>query len=425
MTERPLQSVTAQPGADPRPPASELATYRLGILATHPIQYYAPWFRYLAQRLDIEVFYAHRQDARGQAEAGFGVPFDWDIPLLEGYPHRWLTNVSRRPTGQSFGRFDTPEVYEILKRERFDAFLVFGWNHKSALQTILACWRRNIPVLMRGDSQLAARRSRTIATLKYLPYRWILPRMAAHLYVGQRNKAYLRHYGVPEEKLFFVPHCVDNAYFERSARQAESTGTVARLRFGLGIPNDAFVFLFVGKMIPKKHPEDFLRACLNVLGLPDGANVHAILVGDGPLRGSLDLLARPYATRIHFAGFSNQSAIPAFYRVANALVLPSDGRETWGLVVNEAFACGIPAVVSDACGCAPDMSDEGRTGFTYPVGDVDALAARMLALKALCEREPLMIHRALAEKAVRYSMETATEGLVAALDKVSGKPGRR
>ena len=52
---------------------------RVGILVSHPIQYYAPWFRYLAKRFDVEVHYAHRVDAKGQAEAGFGVEFDWDF----------------------------------------------------------------------------------------------------------------------------------------------------------------------------------------------------------------------------------------------------------------------------------------------------------------------------------------------------------
>src|SRR2546428_11987966 len=85
-------------------------SYRLGVLLSHPIQYYAPWFRYLAGRLDIEVFYAHRQDAAGQSAAGFGVQFEWDTPLLEGYPYRWLTNVARHPGVGSFAGCDTPEV---------------------------------------------------------------------------------------------------------------------------------------------------------------------------------------------------------------------------------------------------------------------------------------------------------------------------
>ena len=401
---------------------SSFSGFRLGLLLTHPIQYYAPWFRYLARRLDIQVFYAHRQDAKGQAEAGFGVEFEWDVPLLDGYPYRFLRNVPRRPRVGPFNGCDTPEIYDILRRERFDAFLIFGWNYRSAIQAIRACWRNNVPVLMRGDSQLRTKRSWIKSAVKHFPYRWFLPRVDAHLYVGRRNKEYLRHYGVPEERLFFAPHFVDNAFFSARARDAVRAGKHLEFRDEFGIPHNAYVVMFVGKFIPKKRPADFIRASLRVFRSPEGANVHALLVGNGPLHDELEVLAQSQAKRIHFAGFRNQSELPAVYSAADVLVLPSDGRETWGLAVNEAMACGIPAVVSDAVGCAPDLIEQGKTGYTYPLGDVDALAQRMLSmLRVVRESEPAKVRQALAEKMACYSVERATEGLKEAIEAVAGK----
>ncbi len=269
---------------------------------------------------------------------------------------------------------------------------------------------------MRGDSHLMTKRSLARSVIKYLPYRWFLSRLDAHLYVGARNKAYLQHYGVPDDRLFFTPHFVDNAFFAEASEKSKRAGKTSEIRMAAGIPDDGFVFLFVGKMIPKKRAGDFVRACLRIFDLPEGRNVHALLVGEGPLRESLEQLARACAGRIHFVGFRNQSELPSFYAASNALVLPSDGAETWGLVVNEAFACGIPAVVSDAVGCAPDLIEEGRTGYTYPVGDVERLGCRMLDLKSLCERDFRTIRQALAGKVICYSMETATEGLEHALE---------
>ena len=75
----------------------------------------------------------------------------------------------------------------------------------------------------------------------------------------------------------------------------------------------------------------------------------------------------------HLLGFQNQSALPAVYRAADVLVLPSDATETWGLVANEALACRTPVVVSQACGCAPDLARAGA-GASFPAGDVSALA---------------------------------------------------
>ena len=71
---------------------------------------------------------------------------------------------------------------------------------------------------------------------------------------------------------------------------------------------------------------------------------------------------------VRMLGFVNQSELPGIYASADVLVVPSDFRETWGLVVNEAMACGTPAVVSVAVGCAPDLIMEGLTGAIFPCG---------------------------------------------------------
>ena len=73
------------------------ALVRIGLLASHPIQYHAPLFRELAQRCDLTVYFAHRQTPEGQAAAGFGLPFEWDIDLLSGYRHRFLHNNAKSP----------------------------------------------------------------------------------------------------------------------------------------------------------------------------------------------------------------------------------------------------------------------------------------------------------------------------------------
>jgi glycosyltransferase involved in cell wall biosynthesis len=86
---------------------------------------------------------------------------------------------------------------------------------------------------------------------------------------------------------------------------------------------------------------------------------------------------------VTIAGFVNQQELPSWYAAADMLVLPSDSRETWGLVVNEAMAAGLPVVVSDAAGCSPDLVREGENGFTYPCGNVGALVDRLASIAAV------------------------------------------
>jgi glycosyltransferase involved in cell wall biosynthesis len=142
-----------------------------------------------------------------------------------------------------------------------------------------------------------------------------------------------------------------------------------------------------------------------------------VIVGAGPLEAELRNAAagQPGA----FAGFQNQSALPACYAAVDALVLPSDGSETWGLVVNEAMACGVPAIVSDAVGCVDDLVRDGESGFAYPCGNVPALARRMQDFVTLtADRRQALVEGARA--AVRgHTAHAAAAGVLQALDVVA------
>jgi glycosyltransferase involved in cell wall biosynthesis len=390
--------------------------YRVAVVASHPIQYQAPWFRALAGMVDLEVFFCHRQDAAGQAAAGFGVPFEWDVPLREGYRSAFLTNVARTKDVSQFAGCDTPEIHARLAEGQFDACVVSGWYLKSYVQAIRACWRLGIRVIVRGDSHLKTPRSRVTSAAKYLPYRWFLNRIDAHLYVGAANRAYLRAYGVPAERLFFAPHFVDNEFFATRAEQAHEAGTIERLRRSWGADPGTAVFLFVGKLIDKKRPADFVQALAETRRSAGSEGVRGVVVGAGPLQQAVASLAEQHGVPLHFAGFQNQSALPAFYAAADALVLPSDGGETWGLVVNEAMACGLPAIVSDAVGCADDLIRSGETGFAVPCGDVAMLGSAMVRLASMTPDERAVLSRAARDAVRSYTADAAALGLVQALD---------
>jgi glycosyltransferase involved in cell wall biosynthesis len=365
---------------------------RIGFLLSHPIQYYAPIFRELAKRCDLTVFFAHRQTAEQQARAGFGVAFDWDVNLLSGYDSRFLVNVARQPSTDRFAGCNTPGVADEIARNGFDAFVVPGWALRSYWQAVRACRRLGVPVLVRGDSQLGMRRSSAVRIAKAVAFSHLLRRFDGFLYVGQRNREYLLHYGVPAQRLFFSPHCVDNDAFAAASsgiRRSEGRRRV----------------LFVGKLIDRKHPADLLHAVARLRDKP----VQIAFAGAGELEPELRKIAAASSVDADFMGFVNQSELPAAYASADVLVLPSDGQETWGLVVNEAMACGIPAVVSDVVGCGPDLIDPGQTGATFPFGDVAALASAIEGVLAL---DPVQTRRHLAAKMAQYSPARAAAAVV-------------
>ncbi|NQW45140.1 MAG: glycosyltransferase family 4 protein, partial [Deltaproteobacteria bacterium] len=141
----------------------------------------------------------------------------------------------------------------------------------------------------------------------------------------------------------------------------------SELRSSLGIKDTDFVLLFVGRLFERKRPQDIIA--LHEFLLSKG-RVHTLMIGSGPLEGALKARCENLP-RLHWLGFQNQMETRDWYFTADLLVVPSE-FETWGLVVNEAFSCGLPALVSSACGAAGDLVDEGETGFVYEVGSVES-----------------------------------------------------
>jgi glycosyltransferase involved in cell wall biosynthesis len=391
---------------------SAVPATRLAIVATHPIQYHAAWYRLLAAHpeLEIHVYYCHRATPAEQANAGFGVEFDWDVPLLSGYPFSFLKNVARVPGDGRFGGFDTPKIKEIIRRHEYDVVMVNGWNYKSAWQAIRACWKTGVKVLVRSDSHLHTPRGFFARIAKAAVYPRFVSRFDGCLAVGKWSREYFLRYGAKPERVFLVPHAVDNLFFSCGAERARPMRSELRKKWGLD--PEAIVFAFAGKFIEKKRPMDVVRAV--DLAARRGSRLQGLMIGDGPLRRSGEEYVRSRGAPVSFAGFVNQSQIPSAYAVCDALVLPSDGGETWGLVVNEAMACGLPAIVSDQVGCGPDLIVAGKTGFLFPLGEVEALASQMFQMAENPARLAEM--GACAARMINnYSSEAAVDNLVECL----------
>jgi glycosyltransferase involved in cell wall biosynthesis len=380
---------------------------RLAIVASHPVQYYAPLFRALAERLDLTVFYAHRATANDQAKAGFGVGFEWDIDLFSGYKHEFLQNVSSKPGLDHFTGVDTPELRHRLRTGNFDAVLLMGWFLKCFHQALWAAKRLQTPVLVRGDSHLDTPRTVWKRWAKELTYPTFLRSFDGALVVGERNRAYWRHYHYPESRMFDSPHCIDNTWFASRATDAAR----AAVRAKLGIALDAKVILFAGKLVTLKRPSDIIAAVK--LANARDINIEVLAAGSGPLEQELVTAAQKADVRLHMLGFCNQSEMPSAYAACDVLVLPSE-RESWGLVANEALACGKPVLVSDAVGCAPDLAAHLGDRAVFPMGDTRTLANNLEVIIRKPFDEALI-----ASTAAAFSVEAACSGIESAVTTLS------
>jgi glycosyltransferase involved in cell wall biosynthesis len=359
---------------------------------------------------DLEVLYAHRQSSEGQARAGYGVKFDWNVDISSGYASTFLRNVAKDPGVHHFAGCDTPELTRLVRDKRYDALIATGWYLKAYWQGVVACKLARVPILVRGDSQLDTARSPLVRAGKELLYPALLRAFDGYLSVGARNRAYLEHYRVPPSRIFSVPHSVDTERF-RSAH-ALSAEERARRRRELGAHDDTVrIVLHVGRLVESKRSVDLIEAMDALVRRSPGRWVVAC-AGAGPLEAEIKARAAARSVPLTMLGFVNQSELPGLYGAADVLALTSNAAETWGLVVNEAMAAGLPAVVSQAAGCAADMIEPGLTGFSYPCGDMAALGLaleRARDLRALPEAQA-----ALARKTMLHSPKAAAEATLAA-----------
>lgn len=357
--------------------------------------------------MDVHVLYGQLADQAQQAAAGFGVGFHWDIDLMSGYVGTVLKNVSKTPDVGTFNGCDVPTMIADLAALRLDALLVMGWYQKMFVQGIWAAKRLGIPVMVRGDSQLGTPRGALKRLAKKAMYPALLRTFDAALYVGEHSRDYYAHFGYPQNRLFFSPHCVDT---QRFAEQATDAARSAR-RAMLGVAPDTPLILFAGKLISLKRPLDVIRATARLRA--GGSFAEVVIAGSGPLLEEVDAEAAKLGVPLHCIGFCNQSEMPSVYAAADVLVLPSS-QETWGLVCNEALASGTPIVVSDICGCAPDLAADGNIGRVFPVGDVTALADCLA--KCLAHPPTWEAIRTLSD---RYSVSRAADGITAAVTRLT------
>ena len=353
----------------------------MAVLNAHPVQYQAPLFKKISENPEIDLMVYFCWDfgvKEASFDAQFGKKIKWDISVLEGYKYKFLKNYSLKPSSDFLGQINFGIIKEIynLKKQNYNAVVVFGWNAFTNWLAFLTAFILGLPIFLRGESPLNQEllKPKWKIKIKKIILGTLFKFISVFLYIGEENKKFYRFYGVPEEKLFFTPYAVDNSRFIKAARDLKYKKKY--LRKELGIDEKSVVILFVGKLIEKKRPMDLLKA-YELLSKNQNLKTKTCLlfVGDGALWPELENYAKENNLQdVHFVGFKNQTELPQYYAMADIFVLPSGVGETWGLVINEAMCFGLAIIVSDRIGCAKDLARNGENGYIFPFSDAGKLS---------------------------------------------------
>jgi 1,2-diacylglycerol 3-alpha-glucosyltransferase len=402
--------------------------------------------------------------------------YAWDAaPSRRGFQSECLFEgtSSKLDAAAIAARLDT-----VFGRFKADAVAVPGWASRTSLGSVAWCLKRRVPLVVMSESQaIDERRSAWKEFIK----RQIVGCFSAALVGGVPHMDYLTQLGLPRERLFQGYDAVDNPYFAKGAEEvrrgkaemlkaempkAEGQGRggnaetlkTETLKAGVCRPSSVLrpqpglperYFLASARFVEKKNLARLLQAfakyrekaeTLKAEKLqPEGQRTESaegnaemlkaemlkadglwdlVLLGDGPLRSALNsqLSTLNLHGHVQMPGFKQYPELPVYYGLASAFVHAST-TEQWGLVVNEAMASGLPVLVSNRCGCAPDLVQEGVNGFTFDPYNVEQLAQLMLKISAFQPFSLSAFGNASRRIIADWGPERFASGLKAAVDK--------
>jgi 1,2-diacylglycerol 3-alpha-glucosyltransferase len=310
--------------------------------------------------------------------------------------------------------------WSALEQTNPDVVAVNGWNNFGSLIAANCCLRRRIPLVVMSES---SRQDEPRTWWKEAIKRRIVGLYSAALVGGQRHVEYLAELGIPRERVFTGYDVVDNDYFGRCT--AEIRNSKFELRNKRGLPEN--YFLASARFIEKKNLSALIEAYAEYRRRSEiAAKVpwDLVVLGDGPLRETLNsqLSTLNLNEHVHLPGFKPYDELPVYYELANALVHAST-TEQWGLVVNEAIASGLPVIVSDRCGCVPELIN--GNGFTFDPTNEHELTARLLEMASLSIEERKRLGDNSYRIAANFGPERFGEGLERAASVAMGVPQKR
>ncbi len=338
---------------------------RLALLTEIIAPYRIPVFNALASRddIDLQVIFLSENDPSLRQWNVYKKEIRFSYEVLPA----WRRRVGRYKLLLNGG------VCAALRRSCPQAVLCGGYNYLASWQAAWWAQSHKLPMLLWSESTANDHR-RGRRGVEFMKVRFI--RLCkGFVAAGKSSRDYLIGMGAPRERIFIAPDAVDVEFYAARAGEARQHPPEIHSRHAL----PSRYFLYVGRLVPEKGIFDLLAAYAK-LEESERSQIGLVFAGDGASRSKLAeqaALIRPGCVRL--CGFVHREELPELYALAEALVFPTHS-DPWGLVVNEAMACGLPIIASEVAGCVPDLVEKEKNGFVVSPGDIDELRRAMQVL---------------------------------------------
>lgn len=210
-------------------------------------------------------------------------------------------------------------------------------------------------------------RGKVFGSARTLLRRLIASKASGFLAYGTEAKRYLNGLGVNDDRIDIATNTVDTDFFKQET-------TKCRLQKQPKIT--PFTFTYIGYLVPRKKVEKILIAAEQLKKQRSDFRIR--IIGDGPLRESLESLARELNVDDHilFEGHKQTSELPSVLAQTDVFLFQT-GFDIWGLVLNEAMAAGVTSIASINGGATTDLIHDGVNGFRMDYSETESLSARM------------------------------------------------
>jgi glycosyltransferase involved in cell wall biosynthesis len=380
-------------------------SYKILWLATHPTQYQTPLLKRLGNdpRIEIKAVFFSDFSTKSYFDTKFKQVLEWDLDLLDGIDYQFIKMGEEKEIG-----FFKPLLFElksVIRNSDFDYVFVQGWQHYGMIYaaTLAKRYRKKVLNRCEASDHVTSTNNLIKKMIRNYVIKYFFSKIDIFFSIGVKNKKFYLDRGINEDKIGFMPYCVDNEKFNGGLANREAFIE----KFGL--LSDAPTILFVGKLSDRKNAKLLIEAYQR-LRCP---RPNLLIVGTGEKENELkQYCVKHKLTNVKFLGFQNQGFLPDIYSFSDVFVLPSV-NEPWGLVVNEAMNAGCAIITTAEVGSAHDLVHENYNGIVLKELSVENLTN---ALTKCLEPDTLNEYKLNSSKLIfNYSFEMNLIGLLAGL----------
>jgi glycosyltransferase involved in cell wall biosynthesis len=276
-------------------------------------------------------------------------------------------------------------AYRLWKQKQVKIVFLPSYFPATSLALLLSAKCAGVKCIMMNESHAGTERATGI---KRVAKKFLISLFDAAILGGTPHLRHFESLGMKPDQMTTGYDAIDNSYFTKNAHLAKANKDETRARMGL----PKRYLLSLGRMVEKKNLTLLIEAYAKVKTMVPETDLKLVFVGSGDCQDTLiqqcKNLELSYTQQpmedgendVIFYGFRQIDENPSFYALAEAFVLPSMYEE-WGLVVNEAMACGLPILVSNTVGSAEDLVIDGLNGFQFSPESADDLAEKIIQLE--------------------------------------------